>query len=186
MNRISTIGASGALAILTAALAAGCGSSSKASVAPTTSTSSAAHVSSASQGGSAAPQPSVVIASFKTPQDGTLLVGASRRTLYVFKPDEKSTSTHDKSSTCYGGCAAVWPPVVASQTPEVGGLATKALVGLTARKDGTKQVTYNGLPLYYYAPDTKAGQATGNHLKDGFGFWTGMLPSGKLAPDGSS
>jgi predicted lipoprotein with Yx(FWY)xxD motif len=184
VKRISTIGASSALAILVTVLAAGCGSSSSASVTPTTSSSSAA--STVSQGGSTAAQPGVVIASFKTPQDGTLITGMSRRTLYVFKPDEKSTSAHDKNSTCYGGCAAVWPPVIASQAPEVAGLASKALVGLTTRKDGTKQVTYNGLPLYYFAADTKAGQATGNHLKDGFGVWTGMLPNGKLAPDGSS
>jgi predicted lipoprotein with Yx(FWY)xxD motif len=68
----------------------------------------------------------------------------------------------------------------------VTGFANSSLIGLTTRSDGTKQVTYNGLHLHYYVADTKAGQATGNHLKDGFGFWLGMLPSGKLAPDGSS
>ena len=104
----------------------------------------------------------------------------------MFKPDEKSTSAHQKLSTCNGACAAVWPPVLASGTPAVAGKANPSLIGLTTRSDGTKQVTYNGLPLYYYAADTKAGQATGNHLKDGFGLWLGMLPTGKLAPDGSS
>ena len=130
--------------------------------------------------------PSLVIATYKTPEDGTLISGASNRTLYVFKADEKSTSAHEKLSTCYGGCAAVWPPVLTSGTPTVAGKANASLIGLTTRRDGTKQVTYNGLPLYYYAADTKAGQATGNHLKDGFGLWVGVLASGKLAPDGSS
>ena len=116
----------------------------------------------------------------------TLISGTGNRTLYVLKADEKSTSAHAKLSTCYGGCATVWPPVLASGTPAVSGKAAASQIGLTTRRDGTKQVTYNGLPLYYYAADTKAGQATGNHLKDGFGLWVGMLPSGKLAPDGSS
>jgi predicted lipoprotein with Yx(FWY)xxD motif len=76
--------------------------------------------------------------------------------------------------------------VLASGTPAVAGKAKASLVGLTTRRDGTKQVTYNGLPLYYYVADRKAGQATGNHLKDSFGLWVGMLANGKLAPDGSS
>jgi predicted lipoprotein with Yx(FWY)xxD motif len=61
-------------------------------------------------------------------------------------------------STCNGACAAVWPPVLAPGTPTVAGKANAFLIGLTTRSDGTKQVTYNGLPLYYYAADTKAGQ----------------------------
>jgi len=130
--------------------------------------------------------PSVVISTYKTPEDGTLISGANNRTLYVLQADEKSTSAHEKSSTCYGACASVWPPVLASGTPTVAGKANASLVSITTRRDGTKQVTYNGLPLYYYAADTKAGQATGNHLKDGFGLWLGMLASGKLAPDGAS
>jgi predicted lipoprotein with Yx(FWY)xxD motif len=170
----------GSLAIAAAALAlAGCGGSSAtgASTAASTASGTQAAAKSAS---------SLVIGTYKTAEDGTLITGANNRTLYVFKPDEKSTSAHEKLSTCKGACAAVWPPVLASSTPAVAGEANASLIGLTTRTDGKKQVTYNGLPLYYYTADRKAGQATGNHLKDGFGLWIGMLPSGKLAPDGAN
>ena len=179
VNRISTFCAIGALAIAGGALA-GCGGGSATGA---TTTSSAT---TATQSVAAKSAPSVVIATYKTPEDGTLISGANNRTLYVLTADEKSTSAHEKLSTCNGGCAAVWPPVLASGTPAVAGKANASLIGLTTRSDGTKQVTYNGLPLYYYVADTKAGQATGNHLKDGFGLWVGILASGKLAPDGSS
>jgi len=178
VNRISTICAVSALAILPAALAA-CGGSSS-----TTASTQAAAVTATEAAATSAP--SLVIGTYKTPEDGTLISGANNRTLYVLKTDEKSTSAHEKLSTCNGACTAVWPPVLATSTPAVAGSANAALIGLTTRSDGTKQVTYNGWPLYYYVADTKAGQATGNHLKDGFGLWLGMLASGKLAPDGSS
>lgn len=165
--------------VIAAAAFAGCGGSSGTSASTSASTASGTQAAAKSA-------PSLVIGTYKTPEDGVLLTGANNRTLYVFKPDEKSTSAHEKSSTCNGSCAAVWPPVLASGTPAVAGEANAALIGFTKRSDGAKQVTYNGLPLYYYSADTKAGQATGNHLKDGFGLWIGMLPSGKLAPDGAS
>lgn len=180
--------ASGAAALIATAALAGCGSSSNA--APTAAKKTAA----VSAGTSAAPRVAtsagtaaqVVLGSFKTPQDGTLITGAAHRSLYILKSDEKTTSSHEKLSSCYAACTAVWPAVLASSMPAVTGLANRSFVGLTTRKDGTKQVTYNGLPLYYYVADAKAGESVGNHLKDGFGLWIGMLPSGKLAPDGAS
>ena len=180
MKRTTTTCAVGVLA-LAAALLAGCGGSGSSKT--TTAKQSAATVTNAAN---VAAKSALVIGTYKTPEDGTLITGESNRTLYVFKPDEKSTSGHDKQSTCYGACTAVWPPVTASATPSVSGKASSSLIGLTTRRDGTKQVTYNGMPLYYYAADTKAGQAAGNHLKDGFGLWVGMLPSGKQAPDGAN
>ena len=39
------------------------------------------------------------------------------------------------------------------------------------------QVTYNGLALYRYAPDTKAGDAKGQGAG---GLWYVMNPSGKI------
>jgi predicted lipoprotein with Yx(FWY)xxD motif len=178
VNRITTFCAIGALAIAAGVLA-GCGGGSA------TGATAPSNVATAVQGTTKS-APSLTIATYKTPEDGTLISGANNRTLYVLTADEKSTSAHEKLSTCYAGCAAVWPPVLASDTATVAGKANASLLGLTTRRDGTKQVTYNGLPLYYYAADTKAGQATGNHLKDGFGLWVGILASGKLAPDGSS
>jgi predicted lipoprotein with Yx(FWY)xxD motif len=178
VNRIPTFCATGALAIATGALA-GCGGGSATGATAGTNAATAAQ-------STAKSVPSLTIATYKTPEDGTLISGDNNRTLYVLTADEKSTSAHEKLSTCYAGCAAVWPPVLASGTPAVAGNANSSLLGLTTRRDGTKQVTYNGLPLYYYAADTKAGQATGNHLKDAFGLWVGVLASGKLAPDGSS
>lgn len=170
----------GALAIAAGALA-GCGGGSATGATAPSKAATTAAVQSATK-----PVPSLTVSTYKTPEDGTLISGADNRTLYVLTADEKSTSAHEKLSTCYAGCAAVWPPVLASGTPTVGGKADASMLGLTTRHDGTKQVTYNGLPLYYYAADTKAGQATGNHLKDGFGLWVGMLANGRLAPDGSS
>lgn len=181
MIRISNAVMFGPLAVTVAVALGGCGGSSSAASTTSHTTSVAGN-----QSTSAVASTAIVIGSFKTPQDGTLITGAGNRTLYVFKPDEKSSSTHEKTSTCYGPCAAVWPPVIVSQSPTASGAAKSALLSVITRKDGTRQAAYNGLPLYYYAADTKPGQASGNHLKDSFGFWVGMLPSGKLAPDGSS
>jgi predicted lipoprotein with Yx(FWY)xxD motif len=115
-------------------------------------------------------------------QDGSLIAGIDGRTLYYFQPDKNSSAGAAKSSTCYTACATVWPPVLATATPSASGSAKASLIALTKRTDGTMQVTYNGLPLYYYAADLKAGQVTGNHLRDGFGFWGALLASGHDTP----
>lgn len=175
MIRTSKAVASGAAALLSIAALAGFATAGAAAAAPSTS----ATIAKASMS-------TPVIGSFKTPQDGTLITGTGHRSLYILSTDEKSTSGHNKRSTCYGACIAVWPPVLASKLPSVSGLAKSSMLGLVARKGGGKQVTYNGLPLYYYVADAKAGQSVGNHLKDNFGLWIGMLPSGKLAPDGAN
>ena len=46
-------------------------------------------------------------------------------------------------------------------TPAAG--VTASLLGTTQRKDGTLQVTYNGMPLYYYAKEAKLGNTTGQN-----------------------
>lgn len=107
---------------------------------------------------------------------GVVVTGASGRTLYFFANDKKT-----KKSTCYNACAVVWPPVLATKKPAATGKAKASLIGLTTRKDGTKQVTYAGLPLYYFVKDQKAGQIAGNFLKDQFGFWGALLANGKVA-----
>lgn len=179
MHRITRWTSTTAAMLAAAMLIAACGSSSSTTKSTPTATIKGVAATTAT------PQPSSVttsaIGTLKT-QDGVLITGTGDRTLYYFKPDKKTTSAHAKSSTCYGPCANVWPPVLATGTPTAGGSANSSLIGITKRKDGTTQVTYNGLPLYYYAADTKPNQVTGNHLKDGFGFWGALLASGRDTP----
>ena len=48
------------------------------------------------------------------------------------------------------------------------------------RRNGTKQVTYAGHPLYYYVGDTKAGQILCQNVSEYGGRWLVVSPSGKL------
>jgi predicted lipoprotein with Yx(FWY)xxD motif len=104
---------------------------------------------------------------------GTYLTGPSGMALYTHAGDSAT------SSTCSGGCATAWPPLATSGLPTAGTGVTGQLSTLT-RADGMRQVTYGGLPLYYWQGDTKAGDVTGNG-KNGFSVATvggaGSMPS---------
>ena len=102
---------------------------------------------------------------------GTVLVDGKGRTLYLFEKDKGATSS------CYGACASVWPPLTSAKGVAAGGLPA-AKLGATKRTDGTTEITYAGHPLYTYAGDAKAGQAHGQGL-DQFGAeWYVLAPSG--------
>lgn len=82
--------------------------------------------------------------------------------LYSFAPDTPTTSK------CYGSCAAYWPPVIGTSAAGAG------LPGKTVtikRTDGSRQLTYNGHPLYTYIGDSAPGQATGNNINLNGGLW---------------
>jgi predicted lipoprotein with Yx(FWY)xxD motif len=100
---------------------------------------------------------------------GEFLVGANGMTLYLFTRDEPGISN------CYDGCAAAWPPLLVAdgEIPTVGEGATGEL-GVIEREDGTLQVTYNALPLYYWASDVEPGDATGHGVND---VWYVVDPS---------
>ena len=86
-------------------------------------------------------------------------------TLYSFAPDTPNTSK------CYGSCAAYWPPVTgtAAAIPAASGLPGR--IGTITRTDGSRQLTYDGHPLYTYIGDTAPGQARGNNLNLNGGLW---------------
>jgi predicted lipoprotein with Yx(FWY)xxD motif len=103
---------------------------------------------------------------------GTYLTGSSGRALYLWVADTSG------ASNCSGECARVWPPVLASATPNVAGGVNASDLGTIARGNGSKQVTYNGHPLYYYLADPRAGTTHGQG-NDGFGAkWWLVAPSG--------
>ncbi|MGZ6214496.1 MAG: COG4315 family predicted lipoprotein [Candidatus Limnocylindria bacterium] len=99
---------------------------------------------------------------------GDALAGAGGMTLYVFDNDTAG------SSTCTGGCASTWPALLGDGSAVVAGSGVTGTFGTTTRDDGSKQVTHNGQPLYYYAPDQAAGDAMG----DGVGGVWHIAPVG--------
>jgi predicted lipoprotein with Yx(FWY)xxD motif len=90
---------------------------------------------------------------------GVVLVAASNsHTVYTFNSDSPGVSR------CNGGCSTTWPPltVASGQTPTGGAGVTGQLATIT-RSDGSLQVTYKGLPLYFFHSDTNPGDTKGNY-----------------------
>ena len=89
---------------------------------------------------------------------GTILMDASGRTLYLFTIDERNVSN------CAGACALDWPPLITVEDPVPGDGVSAARIGTITREDGSKQVTFDGSPLYYFAADEKPGDAMGQNF----------------------
>jgi len=140
--------------VVVAGFAAAC---SGAATAPPDASAPAA-VPAASPGGAAASGPAVMTATVGS--QGTLLVaGANGMTVYTFAKDVVNSGT----SACTGGCITKWPAltVPAGSTPAGGSGVTGKLGTITRTDDGSAQVTYNGLPLYFYSGDKAPGDANG-------------------------
>ncbi|MEA2631625.1 MAG: hypothetical protein QOE66_1844 [Chloroflexota bacterium] len=90
---------------------------------------------------------------------GTVLVaGSNGMTVYQFAMDTKDS----KTSACTGGCAKTWPALtVATGATPVAGTGATGTLGTITRDDGTLQVTYNGLPLYFFSGDKAPGDSNG-------------------------
>jgi predicted lipoprotein with Yx(FWY)xxD motif len=105
---------------------------------------------------------------------GTYLTDGSGKTLYRFDGDRASTSA------CTGLCAEVWPPVLVENGPTAGDGVTPGPLGTITRKDGTRQVTYDHAPLYYFALDGgKAGVTNGQGQKVAGDTWWVVSPAGR-------
>jgi predicted lipoprotein with Yx(FWY)xxD motif len=104
---------------------------------------------------------------------GSILVDSRGITLYDFPPDKAG------KSTCYGACAALWPPLLTKGKPHAGPGVKAALLGTTKRKDGKIEVTYGGHPLYYFVSDRKPGQTTGQGLNQFGAPWWVLSAAGK-------
>jgi CxxC motif-containing protein (DUF1111 family)/predicted lipoprotein with Yx(FWY)xxD motif len=75
--------------------------------------------------------------------------------LYVFDSD----TVNGTSSSCTGGCANAWPPLLVTDDMPSGVLG----LGSITRDDNSEQVTYQGRPLYFYVNDTAVGQFNGDN-----------------------
>jgi len=118
--------------------------------------------------GAAASPTTIAVAQNKT--WGATLTLKNGDTLYRLTKDSKNMSV------CTGKCATIWLPVLLAtgqKTPVGSGVSH---LGSFTRANGTHQVTYEGIPLYTFTGDKKAGQVTGN-IKDTWGQWWSINPA---------
>ncbi len=102
---------------------------------------------------------------------GKFLADENGNSLYMYTKDTKDTSN------CYDKCEVAWPPLLTLGKPTLGEGVSASMVGTTTRKDGTIQVTYNGMPLYYYVKDLKPGDVTGQNVGT---VWFLVAPDGTI------
>jgi predicted lipoprotein with Yx(FWY)xxD motif len=102
-----------------------------------------------------------------------ILVSSTGLTLYHYVPEKKG------KIACTAACATDWPPLLVTGTakPVAGTGVTAAKLGTIKRPDGKMQVTYNGLALYRYSDDKKAGQVKGQGEA---GIWFAVTPAGAI------
>jgi predicted lipoprotein with Yx(FWY)xxD motif len=165
-------GVGGAVGV--ALLAAACSSAGSSSSTPAASSStpaSASAPSSAPASGGASASGATVIKTASS-SGGTVLTDGSGRAVYLWVKDSGGMSA------CTGACAGAWPPVTTTGTATASGSAKASDLGTITRSDGSKQVTYDGHPLYYFSGDSGPGTATGQG-SDGFGAkWWLVAPTG--------
>jgi predicted lipoprotein with Yx(FWY)xxD motif len=156
----------GAVALLAACSSAA--SSSSTAAAGGASSTPAAAASATGTGGSA----TALVITTKSSSAGSFLTNGSGRAIYLWEKDSMN------SSACSGGCASAWPPVTATGALTASGSVNKADLSTFTRSDGTKQVAYDGHPLYYFEGDSGPGTDTGQG-SDAFGAkWWLVDPAG--------
>jgi len=79
-------------------------------------------------------------------------------------------------SNCNAGCLAKWPALLTNGSPKAGPGVDASLFGSATLADGSKIVTYNKMPLYYWVNDKQAGDTTGQNVGK---VWFVIDPSGK-------
>jgi predicted lipoprotein with Yx(FWY)xxD motif len=109
---------------------------------------------------------------------GQVLVGPDGRTLYMFTKDVAGNG----KSACTGGCAQTWPPLMSASGQPVKPDGLTGDLSVITRDDGSKEVAYNGQPLYYYAKDAAPGDTNGQ----GVGNVWYVVPAAASASSGGS
>jgi predicted lipoprotein with Yx(FWY)xxD motif len=137
---------------------AACGGSSYG----TGSTSSSSSSSSSGQTGAAT---GLVKTASNATLGATVLTNAQGLTLYSLSGEQGGRFLCSNSA-----CTQLWHPLSATGATAPSGVSS---LGTIARPDGTRQVTYKGMPLYTFAQDQQTGQVKGQGFKD-VGTWSAV------------
>ena len=106
---------------------------------------------------------------------GPYLTDSDGMTLYLFENDKKPNE-----STCTGKCATAWPAFTATGAVSLPSGVSGTLTTFKRSDDGKMQVAYNGIPLYHFAKDTKAGDMNGQGIGD---VWYVVTPGMAFGQD---
>ena len=106
---------------------------------------------------------------------GPMLFDSKGQAIYIFENDSKG------KTVCYDDCATAWPPVYTDGKPKAVKGAKQSLLGTIKRRDGRRQVTYDGQPLYFYAHE-KPGEVRCHNVDLNGGLWWVVGPDGKRRP----
>jgi predicted lipoprotein with Yx(FWY)xxD motif len=107
----------------------------------------------------------------RTTKLGRIVVDAAGRSLYLFLSDTKG------KSTCYGGCARVWPAALVDGEPKAGpGINARKLSTVARKGTRRRQLVYNNHPLYRVDADRKPGDTEGQGV---FNSWFAVGSDGK-------
>ena len=157
-----------------AALLSGCAGTSGTGTATPPATTTTAAATTPGTASAPASTPAVSAPDLKVAEStaGTIVVDGKGMSVYYYTKDIKDSGT----SACTGGCLAAWPPVLAAaDSPTVDGVT--GTVGTIDTPDGKKQLTINGMPLYYYAKDLAPGDILGQGVGS---VWYLVAPSGEM------
>jgi len=131
----------------------------------------------------AATQPAAAVTSAATPEPaatgnatvnvgdtaiGKVLIDDKGFTLYTFKNDVAG----DGKSAVPAAILPNWPPLVATAAA-TNGVGVTGDLGTATLDDGTKVVTYKGLPLYHFINDEAPGDTKGDKIAN---IWFVALP----------
>lgn len=98
---------------------------------------------------------------------GKFLVSGGGLTLYTFSKDKPGVSN------CSGQCLVNWPPFLTGKAPKADDGVDQSKLGTIKLADGSLQVTYNQMPLYYFIGDKNPGDVNGQNVG---GVWFVQAP----------
>ena len=116
--------------------------------------------------------------SMRTVDGAAVLVGPDGKTLYSNNQDQPGRPMCTSSD-----CTAIWTPLTVQGAQPTAGASVTGKVATVALPNGTRQVTWNGMPLYTFSFDHSPGTTTGNGVQDRFGgtsfVWHAAMTQGQ-------
>ena len=106
---------------------------------------------------------------------GRVLFDANGQVVYVFENDRPN-----RSNCTSEDCVKAWPPVLTRERPSAGAGVDARRLGTIRRDDGSRQVTYNGRPLYFYEHEAP-GEIKCHNVELHGGLWWVVTPLGEPA-----